>query len=478
MIGALYNGILGLTSEQKALDNESNNIANVNTVGYKSSRTSFSDLYYQSGVGMGSLGDDPTKIHNQGTLKQTESEYDFAINGDGFFEVQDGNSLNPVTYYTRAGDFRRGGDGYLTNSKGMDVLGVNSVVSGDKISSDFTNFVANGTTSTNTTVETVNIYTTDLSTTVSDSGSTGSNLKSAQSTLNDFDLLSNAYINALTVNSTNPTAGDIASKQSDTINFGTDLGSDGKYDLSIKIDGVVYSQSYDSSVENTLNKLSDQISSISGLTSSVDATTGDITIDSMVSGKSILITDFTTNGNTVAKTNNSAATGSGQALVDALYNDLKTIVENNGGQIATNKSTITKATSNTVPNSSKIQLDLSVLGMNENGLGDLEFGDDGVVYMRDGDAKYAIAQLTTVSFTSNSGLDPKGDNLYAKTTDSGEPLYIEGKADVNNKSLELSSEDLSKGLVNLIVFQRAYEANSKSVTTADEFLQTAIQMKK
>ena len=54
MIGALWTGISGLASQQSALDNESNNIANVNTVGYKASRVSFADLMYQDSIGKGS----------------------------------------------------------------------------------------------------------------------------------------------------------------------------------------------------------------------------------------------------------------------------------------------------------------------------------------------------------------------------------------------------------------------------------------
>lgn len=66
MIGALWTGISGLSAQQKALDNESNNIANVNTVGYKASRISFADQMYQDRIGKGSLVLDSEKLYTQG----------------------------------------------------------------------------------------------------------------------------------------------------------------------------------------------------------------------------------------------------------------------------------------------------------------------------------------------------------------------------------------------------------------------------
>jgi len=63
MIGALWTGISGLASQQTALDNESNNIANVNTVGFKSSRISFADQMYQDSIGKGSKVLDAEKLY-------------------------------------------------------------------------------------------------------------------------------------------------------------------------------------------------------------------------------------------------------------------------------------------------------------------------------------------------------------------------------------------------------------------------------
>lgn len=124
MIGALWTGISGLSSQQQALDNESNNIANVNTVGYKASRISFADQMYQDRIGKGSKILDAEKLYTQGNLKLTGVNYDMALSGDGFFTVVNTrNSGASETLYTRAGNFRMGDNGTLQDAAGNEVQG-------------------------------------------------------------------------------------------------------------------------------------------------------------------------------------------------------------------------------------------------------------------------------------------------------------------------------------------------------------------
>ncbi|PRM89908.1 flagellar biosynthesis protein FlgE [Aliarcobacter cryaerophilus] len=124
MIGALWTGISGLAAHQTALDNESNNIANVNTVGYKAGRISFADQIYQGQIGKGSFVQDAEKIFVTGGSKITGVEYDVALQGDGFFTVINKNTLGTAeTFYTRAGNFRMGQSGTLQNPDGYEVQG-------------------------------------------------------------------------------------------------------------------------------------------------------------------------------------------------------------------------------------------------------------------------------------------------------------------------------------------------------------------
>jgi len=124
MIGALWTGISGLSSQQQALDNESNNIANVNTIGFKSSRISFADQMYQDRIGKGSKILDAEKLYTQGNLKLTGVSYDMALSGEGFFTVANTRSTGTTeNFYTRAGNFRMGDNGTLQDSAGNEVQG-------------------------------------------------------------------------------------------------------------------------------------------------------------------------------------------------------------------------------------------------------------------------------------------------------------------------------------------------------------------
>ena len=134
MLKSLFAGVSGLQSHQVAMDVESNNIANVNTVGYKYSRANFSDLLAQTRsistapqgqlggqnavqVGLGSSVSSMTRIFSQGSVQNTDKNTDVAIQGDGFFIVSpdSGNTYK----YTRAGDFKFDANGNFVDNAGF-----------------------------------------------------------------------------------------------------------------------------------------------------------------------------------------------------------------------------------------------------------------------------------------------------------------------------------------------------------------------
>jgi len=134
MLKSLFSGVAGLQSHQVAMDIESNNIANVNTVGYKYSRANFSDLLAQTKaiatapqgqlggknpvqVGLGSTVASATRIFSQGSIQNSDKNTDIAIQGDGFFIISpDGGN----TYkYTRAGDFKFDAGGNFVDNNGF-----------------------------------------------------------------------------------------------------------------------------------------------------------------------------------------------------------------------------------------------------------------------------------------------------------------------------------------------------------------------
>ena len=113
MISGLWNGISGLNTFEKALSVQSNNVSNSNTIAHKSDVISFEDMMYQSRYGKGVSVQSVEKNFEQGSIKITNNSLDVAIEGDGFFVVSDpGNPDN--NYYTRAGNFKIGTDGSVT----------------------------------------------------------------------------------------------------------------------------------------------------------------------------------------------------------------------------------------------------------------------------------------------------------------------------------------------------------------------------
>ena len=137
MIRSLYTAATGMTAEQTQIDVVSNNIANVNTIGYKKQRAEFADLFYQTieyagtstssttqsptgiSVGLGVRPTAVTKIFTQGNFKETHNNLDLAIQGDGFFQIQmpDGRIA-----YTRDGAFKLDANGDLVTSDGYKLI--------------------------------------------------------------------------------------------------------------------------------------------------------------------------------------------------------------------------------------------------------------------------------------------------------------------------------------------------------------------
>ena len=156
MVKSLFTGVSGLKTHQQRMDVIGNNIANVNTVGYKTDVVTFADVYYQTkrspSAPTSTLGGvNPRQVGygvkvNSVTANMTQSGYtysdkttDLALDGEGFFQLMDGAG-NLV--YTRAGDFFIDDDGYLVNADGYHVLGVSGDTQNVAASSDIIRITA------------------------------------------------------------------------------------------------------------------------------------------------------------------------------------------------------------------------------------------------------------------------------------------------------------------------------------------------
>src|SRR6056297_3358200 len=146
MLRSMYAGVSGLNSHQQMMDVTGNNISNVNTIGFKSSRVTFKEMLSQTiqgasapqdnragtnpqqvglGVGLGSIDNDMSS----GNLQSTGKTSDVAIQGDGFFVLQEGDQR----YYTRAGNFNFDAQGNLYSGiSGLKVLGESGEIQLDK----------------------------------------------------------------------------------------------------------------------------------------------------------------------------------------------------------------------------------------------------------------------------------------------------------------------------------------------------------
>ena len=138
MMRSLWSGVSGLQAHQIAMDVEGNNIANVNTYGFKYNRANFADILSQTPrvatapqgqlggqnamqIGLGTTINSTTRIFSQGTLTSTDKQTDLALQGNGFFVVSpDGGTTR---YYTRNGDFVRDKAGNFVNNSGYIVQG-------------------------------------------------------------------------------------------------------------------------------------------------------------------------------------------------------------------------------------------------------------------------------------------------------------------------------------------------------------------
>ena len=155
MVRSLFSGVSGLKTHQQKMDVIGNNIANVNTTGFKTSVTTFQEVYYQTkkngsagsavqggvnpsqvgyGAKLGAIG----QIMGQSGFTYSDSVYDCALSGDGFFQVMDeAGSI----FYTRAGIFNVDSAGNLVDANGNMVLGVSGDATGVDASSNRITFV-------------------------------------------------------------------------------------------------------------------------------------------------------------------------------------------------------------------------------------------------------------------------------------------------------------------------------------------------
>jgi flagellar hook protein FlgE len=440
----------GLNAASNNLSVTGNNIANANTTGFKKSRSEFVDVYASSigGVsktqpGAGVRVSEVAQQFNQGNLDFTENSLDLAISGEGFFTLAtDPNDLKSLVY-SRAGAFRVNKDGLVTNTQGEAMLAY--APNGKTVADGFSQGV----------LKTVSLNTgagLPVSTTQVDSQVNLNSNSPRPTGLPTFDPLnSNSYnyqtsvsvFDSLGVSHTLTTyfvAGPTTPPTRDwyAFNYITDnpaapvavTNAGGGAGRSVALNynapgGVGAAGDPGAGVVMTYDSAGQLIS----------PSDGQVQLSPFVTGTSA--SDITVKMNYLGSTQLSAAFS-----VDALKQD----------------------------------------GLPAGRLTGVSIDDSGVIFARfSNGAATPLGQVALTRFPNPQGLSKLGDTNWAQSGNSGEP--IPGEAGTGNfgliqsGALEQSNVDLSAQLVNLIVAQQAYQANSQTISTENTIVQTILNIR-
>lgn len=440
MMRSLFSAVSGLKAHQTKMDVIGNNIANVNTVAYKSQSVTFGDVYYQTtqvatgpneasgkggtnakqiGLGstVGAISVDPTA---QGASERTDNTWDLMISGDKFFVVSNAGN----TYFTRAGDFTTDLDGAIVTQSGANVMGWKADADGNIIKD---------------------------------------RVQALYATSPEYTYTAPAATTGVTItgNVDSRETGDIAY----TVNFYDSLGNE---------------------YQATLNLTYDSKDAAAG-TTSYNVVGGSVTMNGKPTELSVSC------DSQVVFNTNTGASMVGNAGLALTFTDNSADGSGNIANIGTNNG-----------NTSTINLDASgltmyaaasninaTMGINGKGAGkavgkmtSVGVNEAGqiVASYSNGDTK-KIGQIAVASFTNPSGLEKVGDNLYAATLNSGSFDGIgedisESSGKITSGYLEMSNVDLADQFTNMITTQRGYQANSRIITVSDTMLEELINLKR
>jgi flagellar hook protein FlgE len=419
----------GLTAESTALSTIANNLSNQNTVGYKDENVLFSDLFYQqlgttgSGdpiqVGAGTEVGSIPSLFTQGSVEATGVPTDVAIQGSGFFAVQQGGVIS----YTRAGDFSINANNDLVTSSGQQVLGYPAVNGVVNTGGGITPLqLGAGTLSPPTTTAHVQL-TTNLN-----AASTAGSTFSTPVTI--YDSLGASHTLTATFTNTAPNT------------WG--------YSLSIP--------------STDLNP-----TTAGGVTTPATGilATGTLSFN----GNGVLVGDTATTGGTVSGTLGDVTGIPITGLADGATNMTFDWNVLNGSNPTITQVAAPSSTSGT-------QQD----GNSSGSLVNFTIGSDGTITGSFSNGKtQALGQMALANFANVNGLQLDGATNYSPTLASGAAVAgvpgAGGLGTISGGSLELSNVDIATEFANLIVAQRGFEADAKAVTTFDQITQDTIALK-
>ncbi|MDX1808721.1 MAG: flagellar hook-basal body complex protein [Sulfurospirillaceae bacterium] len=565
MTTSFYNGISGIKSSQSGMNVLSDNILNVDTIGYKGSSVGFSTIFSKtlsggspgdvtSEIGLGSQMDSTSLDTSQGTLQNTDNVFDLALNSQGWFGVQ---GTDNKTYYTRAGLFNKDANGYLTNESGNYLLGTpggnvtpttldqttldafgkyygtSSTHLADAYAISNIQDVPLGSVASQTRIKlpdllyfppipTTNVsYSANLDPTV--------NISSTQVDINSADISSSLDTanQTISINGTisntsaalNPQPGDkalvtITDATGNTLSTSATLDSSLNWNIA----------GYDVSNLDTTNPLNvsaklltnQEIPNVEHFSSTVISPSGenhtlDLTFTKRVPQQStgttwdalvqILGPSQTYDPNVTYNTNTYKVDTTAKKIYPILDSQTGVLQFTSAGQLTS--STVPTLSNGGVP----LTLDLGTPGTytglvssanlsstkNEQHNGYTQgflkdYGMDGngnVVAEFTNGRSVPIAKVAVYHFRNAQGLDKVGGNLFAASQNSGNPIFYKDSngnsilgTQISSNKLEGSNVNTTTALTELIIMQKAFDASAKSITTSDQLIQNAINMKK
>ncbi|HIC10555.1 MAG TPA: flagellar hook-basal body complex protein [Campylobacterales bacterium] len=559
MMRSLWAGVSGLQAHQVAMDVEGNNIANVNTVGFKYSRANFADMLSQTSkiasapegglggtnavqVGLGSSVASVSKIFSQGSLEKTDKATDIALSGDGFFTVSaDGGKSYK---FTRAGDFKFDANGMMVDSNGYVVQGwlrddktgkidTSSTIQGIKVDNSLT-MPAQPTSSVRLKA---NLNSGDHNEKTSPIFAVDNNgnflTNKGNEKPEDFSALYNENGDAfnlvpgnsfsISVNGSTPeelvygtdftTTEDLRTLLANRTGLAVSINEFGKFEVNNTGGAPVSIEITDGTNNN--EKFTDMLKSLnikalqpgqSTYTQAVGAATHGTSIDIMDSlgSKHTLSVSFRkSEGNKWDTMISVPKPGSieGDPDPNILFGSVS--FNPDGSLASVNPSTIRFTGNNGSEPNQIINLDFGKIndfggltsfdaetktaGISQDGYGagdlvDVAIDPSGVVTGTFSNGKsVGLAKIAVARFTNNEGLMSEGGNIFIQSANSGAAMIGEagagGRGTIQSSYLEMSNVDLSRSLTKLIVVQRGFQSNSKTITTSDQMLNTLLQLK-
>ncbi len=541
ILSSLYSGVSGLTTNGNALSIIGDNIANVNTIGFKTSRASFADVMASSLAGAGSKqigqGARLSSIEvqfTQGSFQTTSNPTDLSIDGKGFFMLQDDNGV----YFSRAGQFHFDKGGDLVNPSGIRVQGYGVDPNGN-ITGALGNINISGISSSPwATTEVIVDANLDsqaailgLNQTLASGPASATTLVGGETLTIDLDgdgaqsitLAANttgaaiatdiqAKVRALTAASpANQAAFDNfictynASTGSYKLLSGTNTAASavavtgGTGQAALKLDaagGATSSGAFDVDDPIDTSNFSTALTVYDSLGNPHQLSLY-FRKDTINDWSWYAVVNDADNGNgtgdevqargslsfgssgELAKISPVTFTTGGFDFQGGALQD-QTVTFDFGTAVADGGTGVDGLTQYGLTSSATFQ---SQDGYTSGSLRNISISSDGVMVGSFSNGRTStIAQIALATFQSNEGLTRIGGNLFLESAGSGQPIVGQpssgGRGNISSNSLEQSTVDLAQEFVNMITSQRGFQANSRTITTTDELLQELINLKR